>query len=57
MVCEIFDFWKCLSSDIELDYKYGKKVYEVSFDYQYHEYEYYIDASNGDIVHFFKERD
>ncbi len=43
--------------DIELDYKYGKKVYEISFDYQYHEYEYYIDASNGDIVHSFKERD
>ncbi len=43
--------------DIELDYKYGQTVYEITFDYQQYEYEYYIDARNGDIVKSFKEID
>lgn len=43
--------------DIELDYKYGKTVYEVSFNYQQYEFEYYIDAENGSIIKSFRERD
>ena len=40
---------------VEFDYKYGKTVYEIDFDYQKYEYEYYIDATTGDILHQFKE--
>lgn len=43
--------------DLELDYKYGKTVYEISFNYKQFEYEYYIDAENGEIIHSFKEID
>ncbi len=43
--------------DIELDYKYGQTVYEVNFDYQQYEYEYYINAESGNIVKSFKEID
>lgn len=43
--------------DVELDYKYGQTVYEVTFDYQQYEYEYYINAENGNIVKSFKEID
>ncbi len=43
--------------DIELENKYNNTVYEVSFNYSMHEYEYYIDATNGDIIHSFKELD
>ncbi len=43
--------------DIELDNKYNNTVYEISFNYNMHEYEYYIDATNGDIIHSFKELD
>ncbi len=45
--------------DIELENKtrYGKTVFEVSFDYNYYEYEYYIDAVNGNILDSFKSRD
>ncbi len=46
-----------LDLDIELDYKYGKTVYEISFNYKKFEYEYYIDAINGEIIHSFKELD
>ena len=44
--------------DIELEYKnrYGKMVYEVSFDYNRYEYEYYIDATSGKILDSFIER-
>ncbi len=42
---------------VELDYKYGKTVYEIDFNYQQYDYEFYIDAVNGDVVHSFKERD
>ena len=44
--------------DIELEYKvrYGKTIYEVSFDYNYFEYEYYIDATDGTIFKSFSER-
>lgn len=41
---------------IELDYKYGKVVYEIDFDYKQYEYEFYIDATSGAILHSFKER-
>lgn len=43
--------------DIELDYKYGQTVYEVNFNYKQYEYEYYINAENGNIVKSFRERD
>ena len=43
--------------DIELDYKYGQEVYEIDFNYQGYEYQYYIDALKGNILHSFKERD
>ncbi len=42
--------------DIELEYKvrYGKNVYEISFDYDYFEYEYYLDPESGKILDTFK---
>ena len=45
--------------DIELENKvrYKKVVYEVSFDYNNYEYEYYIDATSGKILDSFKSRD
>lgn len=43
--------------DCELDYRYNDTVYEVTFDYEYHEYEYYINATTGKIIHSFRERD
>ena len=43
--------------DIELDYKYGKEVYEIDFNYQGYEYQYYVDAQDGQILHSFRERD
>ena len=43
--------------DIELENKYGKVLYEIDFKYNMYEYEYYIDASSGEIVHSFKEFD
>lgn len=42
---------------IERDYKYGETVYEIDFDYQQYEYEFYIHAKTGEIIHSFKERD
>lgn len=43
--------------DNELDYKYGKDVYDIDFKYNRYEYEVYVDAKTGDIVKSFKERD
>ncbi len=43
--------------EVELDYKYGETVYEVTFDYQQYEYEYYINAENGNILKSFREID
>ena len=43
--------------DIEFDYKYNQTVYEVTFDYKQYEYEYYINAENGNIIKSFIERD
>ncbi len=43
--------------DIELENKYGSVVYEVNFNSGIHEYEYYIDAKSGEILHSFKEID
>ena len=43
--------------DIELEYKFGQTVYEVTFDYNKYEYEYYINAESGEIIKLFKEID
>ena len=43
--------------DIERDYKYNKDVYEINFKHDKYEYEYYIDITDGRIVHSFKEID
>ena len=43
--------------NVELDYKYNQTVYEVDFNYKNYDYEYYIDATSGKILHSFKERD
>ena len=43
--------------DIELEDKYGQTVYEVTFDYNQYEYEYYINREDGSIVKSFIERD
>ena len=43
--------------DIELENKYGKVLYEIDFKYNMYEYEYYIDASSGEVIHSFKEFD
>ena len=43
--------------DVELERKFGKMVFEVSFDAGQYEYEYYVDAENGEIVKSFKEID
>ncbi len=42
---------------VELENKYGTAVYEIDFKYDYYEYEFYIDATTGDILHSFKEWD
>ncbi len=42
---------------VELDYKYNQTVYEIDFNYQNYEYEYYINAQSGKILHSFKELD
>lgn len=36
--------------DVELEYENGKNVYQVSFDYQQKEYDYYINPSDGAIL-------
>lgn len=45
--------------DVEFENKttHGNYVYEVSFDYQNYEYEYFIDAKTGKIITSFKSRD
>ena len=43
--------------DVELERKFGKVVYEVSFDAGQYEYEYYVSAENGEIIKSFKEVD
>lgn len=43
--------------DIELERKYSSVVYEIDFKYDRYEYEYYIDATSGEIIHSFKEID
>ncbi len=42
--------------DCQLDYEYGRMVYEVDFDANGAEYEYEIDAKSGDILLFEIER-
>lgn len=41
--------------DVELDYKFGQNVYEVTFDYNGYEYEYYLNPISGGIIKSFKE--
>ena len=41
----------------ELEYKFGKTVYDIDFNYNRFEYEYYVDAITGEIVKSFKEYD
>lgn len=43
--------------EVELENKYNATVYEVNFDYNYLDYEYYIDAKDGSILKSFSERD
>lgn len=43
--------------DVELDYKFNQNVYEVTFDYNGYEYEYYLNPTSGGIVKSFKEVD
>ncbi len=43
--------------EVELERKYNATVYEVNFDYQYLDYEYYIDAVSGKILKSFSEID
>ena len=43
--------------DVELEQKFGQVVFEVSFDAGQYEYEYYINAENGEVVKSFKEID
>ncbi len=42
--------------ECELDFEYGKMIYEVSFDFGNYEYEYDIDAFSGKILHSQKEK-
>ena len=42
---------------VELEKKYGNTVYEVDFEYNYYEYEYYINAKDGKIEKMFQSRD
>lgn len=39
----------------EFDYEDGRAAYEVEFDTREYEYKYYIDATNGSVIHFEKE--
>lgn len=47
--------------DIEVEFEnkttHGNYVYEVSFEYNNYEYEYFIDAKTGKIITSFKSRD
>ncbi len=43
--------------DSDIETVGGIKVYEIEFKYSGYEYNYYINASNGAIVKFYKERD
>jgi uncharacterized membrane protein YkoI len=42
---------------IEMDYEHGVKVYEIKFHYNGMEYEYDIDAQNGNVLKFEKDWD
>ncbi len=42
---------------IEMDYEHGVKVYEIKFNYNGMEYEYDIDAQNGNVLKFEKDWD
>ena len=43
--------------ECELDNEFNQIVYEVTFNYKNLEYEYYINAESGKIIHSFKELD
>ena len=42
---------------MELERKFGKMVFEVSFDAGQYEYEIYVNAESGEIVKSFRELD
>ncbi len=48
---------KITEYDADLENFNGIKVYEIEFEYGGYEYNYYINASNGAIVQFDKQRD
>lgn len=50
---------KIYDLDIEMEYKnrFNTLVYEVSFDYELFEYEYYINAYTGEVLDSLKSRD
>ena len=43
--------------ECELDKEFNQTVYEVTFNYKNLEYEFYINAESGKIIHSFKELD
>lgn len=43
--------------ECDLDREFNQIVYEVTFNYKNLEYEYYINAESGKIIHSFKELD
>ena len=43
--------------DVELEYRGGQTFYEVSFEQGQYDYEYYVDATSGNILKSFKEID
>ena len=43
--------------DVDLEYKFGQVYYEVSFEHNQYEYEYYIDAVSGNVLKSFREVD
>ncbi len=46
-----------LDIEFENKHRYDGIVIEISFDYNRYEYEYYLDATNGNILDSFKSRD
>lgn len=43
--------------EVDFDYEYGKMVYEVEFASGEYEYDYSIDAENGEVLHSHREYD
>ncbi len=49
------DSTSVLRSEVELDYEYGKMVYEIDIDTKTIEYEFEIDAITGEVINFTRE--